>query len=355
MGHKRLAGARRHPRTWSPRPPADAGVDLPVRGMRGQDVAVRIERSATTVSWIPSDSVPGLLRLPFARGIMHYDPPPPLTLADVEEMRRRGEFRAANRLRAYIDVDDGRIVGAGYTGRPLMGLTPITVGALRIMLPAKANRDIQWQPEVRAGEATFVQTAGGRPGFSFLKPTWRWPFLVTKPFTIWTTVRLTWRVDGTSSQELIGASPFPRHWLYDHDGHLVQKSALTRNQVWARTIFGSHTPWGGEDQVPAVAEAETELERISPIASCVAIDGRRSAPCRPATTCSARTRLRRSSPWSSTARSRCTSTARSSAGSAQAPSSVNGHHSKGVGGRLTCVPPPKPVSPRSRETVSSWT
>jgi Cyclic nucleotide-binding domain len=230
--------------------------------MRGQDVAVRIERSATTVSWIPSDSVPGLLRLPFARGIMHYDPPPPLTLADVEEMRRRGEFRAANRLRAYIDVDDGRIVGAGYTGRPLMGLTPITVGALRIMLPAKANRDIQWQPEVRAGEATFVQTAGGRPGFSFLKPTWRWPFLVTKPFTIWTTVRLTWRVDGTSSQELIGASPFPRHWLYDHDGHLVQKSALTRNQVWARTIFGSHTPWGGEDQVPAVAEAETELERI---------------------------------------------------------------------------------------------
>jgi len=128
---------------------------------------------------------------------MHYDPPPPLTLADVEEMRRRGEFRAANRLRAYIDVDDGRIVGAGYTGRPLMGLTPITVGALRIMLPAKANRDIQWQPEVRAGEATFVQTAGGRPGFSFLKPTWRWPFLVTKPFTIWTTVRLTIRVDGT--------------------------------------------------------------------------------------------------------------------------------------------------------------
>ena len=77
---------------------------------------MRIERSATTVSWIPSDSIPGLLRLPFAR-IMHYDPPPPLTLADVEEKRRRGEFRAANRLRAYIDVDKGRIVGAGYTAR----------------------------------------------------------------------------------------------------------------------------------------------------------------------------------------------------------------------------------------------
>jgi len=63
------------------------------------------------------------------------------------------------------------------------------------------------------------------------------------------------------SQKLIGASPFPRHWLYDDDGHLVQKSALTRNQVWARTAFGSHTPWGGDDQAPEVADAETQLER----------------------------------------------------------------------------------------------
>jgi Cyclic nucleotide-binding domain len=227
-----------------------------------QDLAVRIERSATTISWIPSDSIPGLLRMPFARGIMHYDPPPPLALSEIDAMRRSGELRSANLLGAYIDVDDGRIVGAGYTGRTLMGVTPITAGRLRILLPTKSNREIQWQPDVRTTEATFVQTAGGRPGFSFLKPTWKWPFLVTKPFTIWTTIRLTINVDGTSTQELIGASPFPRHWLYDDGGQLVQKSALTRNQVWARTIFGSHTPWGGEDLTPAVAEAETALERV---------------------------------------------------------------------------------------------
>ena len=47
---------------------------------------------------------------------MHYDPPPPLTLTDLDGMRRRGEFRFANRLRAYIDVEDGRITGCGYTG-----------------------------------------------------------------------------------------------------------------------------------------------------------------------------------------------------------------------------------------------
>jgi hypothetical protein len=224
---------------------------------------MRIERSATSISWIPSDSIPGVLKVPFARGIMHYDPPPPMTLSDIDGMRRGGEFRFANRLHAYIDVVDGRITAAGYrgTGGTLMGRTPITAGPLRIMLPTKGNSAIQWEPAISDDSATFVQTAGGRPGFSFLRPSWRWPFVVTKPFTIWTTIQLTIGVDGTTSQTLVGASPFPRHWLYGSDGQVVEKSALTRLQVWARTIFGAHTPWGGEDLVPAVAEAETQLER----------------------------------------------------------------------------------------------
>jgi hypothetical protein len=222
---------------------------------------MRIERTVTTVSWIPSDSIPGLLKVPFSRGIMHYDPPPPLVLDDLDGMRQRGEFRFANVLRAYVEVEDGKIVDCGYSGRNLMGLTPITAGPLKIMLPTKGNRLIQWQPEVTSSGATFVQTAGGRPGFSFLKPAWRPPFLVTKPFTIWTTVKLTIGVDGTCSVSLVGASPFPRHWLYDDRGALAEKSALTRNKVWARTIFGSHTPWGGEELEVDVAAAETELER----------------------------------------------------------------------------------------------
>jgi hypothetical protein len=223
---------------------------------------MRIERTATSVSWIPSDSIPGLLRLPFAKGIMHYDPPPPLRLTDLEGMRRRGEFRFANVLGAFIEVEDGRIVDAGYTGRNVMGLTPVSAGPLRILLPTIAHRLIQWQPAVSDRKATFVQTGGGRPGFSFLKPSWRWPFLVTKPFTIWTTIRLTIDVEGNTTSALSGASPFPRHWLYGNDGDLVQKSAITRNQVWARTAFGSHSPWGGEDQAPEVAEPETPLERV---------------------------------------------------------------------------------------------
>jgi hypothetical protein len=66
---------------------------------------MQIARSATSISWIPSDSIPGLLKLPMEKGIMHYDPPPPLAVTDLEPMRRRGEFRFAN------------ILGPGSTSR----------------------------------------------------------------------------------------------------------------------------------------------------------------------------------------------------------------------------------------------
>ena len=149
---------------------------------------MQLQRSATSISWIPSGSVPAPLKLPFERGVMHYDPPPPLAITDLDAMRRRGEFRFANILRAWVDVEDGVIRDYGYAGGVLMGLTPITAGSLHVMLPTKPNREIRHVRQATAGSVTFAQTAGGRPGFSFLKPSARWPFLVTQPFTIWTTI-----------------------------------------------------------------------------------------------------------------------------------------------------------------------
>jgi hypothetical protein len=233
-----------------------------VFGGKKKEKRMRIERCATSVSWIPSDSLPGPVRLPFERGLMHYDPPPPLQLADLDGMRRRGEFRFANCLRAWIEVDDGKVLDCGYTGDGLvMGFTPFTAGPLRVMLPTKRNPEIRHSPEVVGTEATFVQTVGNRPGFSFVRPSVHWPFLRTRPFTIWTTIELTIGVDGSCRQRFVGASPFPRHWLYDDGGRLVEKAALTRSQVWLQTVFGMHTPWGGEDHVPVVAGPETALER----------------------------------------------------------------------------------------------
>ena len=77
------------------------------------------------------------LKLLMEKGMMHYDPPPPLTVTALEPMRRRGEFRFANVLRAWIDVEDGKIRDCRYAGGVIMGLTPITAGPMRVFLPTR--------------------------------------------------------------------------------------------------------------------------------------------------------------------------------------------------------------------------
>jgi hypothetical protein len=58
---------------------------------------------------------------------------------------------------------------------------------------------------------------------------------------------LTIHVDGGAEPRLVGASSFPRHWVYDHTGRLVAKSGFIDHDSWWREAFGSHTPWGAED------------------------------------------------------------------------------------------------------------
>jgi hypothetical protein len=77
----------------------------------------------------------------------------------------------------------------------------------------------------------------------------------------WTTVQLTIHTDGSVDHELVGASTFPRHWLYDSQGHLVARSGLIDFDTWYRGAHGEATPWGGEDTPAVVASLETALER----------------------------------------------------------------------------------------------
>ena len=48
---------------------------------------MRFESSAFSISWIPSEAVAGAMKLPFETGLAHYDPPPPETVTDLEELR----------------------------------------------------------------------------------------------------------------------------------------------------------------------------------------------------------------------------------------------------------------------------
>ena len=67
---------------------------------------MRIESSVTAISWIPSEAIEGMPKIPFELGIGHYDEPPPDRIApgDLARLRDEDRFREANDLRAWIEV-----------------------------------------------------------------------------------------------------------------------------------------------------------------------------------------------------------------------------------------------------------
>ena len=222
---------------------------------------IRHESSVIAVSWIPSEAIEGLPRLPFEVGITHYDQPPPDHLEDLEELRRTDRFREANELRAYVEVEDGRIVGHGYLGTGHIGATTVRVGPAAIRFPAVHLPDIQREPEIGPTSVQFSQTVGGRMGIPTPRPVRRKPYGQFWPSIAWTTLELTINADGSSTHRLAGASPFPRHWIYDNDGVLVQKSGVIDFAKWFNDSFGEHTPWGAVDSPAVVSAVESALER----------------------------------------------------------------------------------------------
>jgi CRP-like cAMP-binding protein len=78
---------------------------------------------------------------------------------------------------------------------------------------------------------------------------------------VWSTLALSIRADGTANFEVVGASSFPRHWIYGHDGTLQAKTGLIDFDTWYRESFGEKNPWGDEESPAVVTAVETELER----------------------------------------------------------------------------------------------
>lgn len=221
----------------------------------------RYESSVTAISWIPSEAIEGLSKVPFELGITHYDQPPPDRIEDLEELRTTDRFREANELRAYIEVEDGRIVGYGHLGQGHIGATTVRVGPAAIRFPAVHLPDIQPEPEVGPTSVRFTQTVGGRMGLPTPRPVPRRPYAQFWPSIAWTTLALTINADGSATHELLGASPFPRHWIYDDGGQLVEKSGVIDFGKWFNDAFGDHTPWGAQDSPAVVTAVETALER----------------------------------------------------------------------------------------------
>lgn len=222
---------------------------------------MRIESSVTSISWIPSEAVKGATKLPFEMGLAHYDDPPPDHIESLAELREADRFRFANQLSAWIEVDNGRIVDHGQSGAGEIGSTTISLGGRGMTIAAVAFPDKRQAPVVGDGWVRFTQTAGGRTGVPAPRKVNRPPFVQLAAPLAWTSLKLTIASDGTSHHELTGASPFPRHWVYDRDGNLAQKSGLVDFKRWYQHAFGRHTPWGDEDSPALVTQVETALER----------------------------------------------------------------------------------------------
>ena len=221
---------------------------------------MRIESSVTSISWIPSEAVTGMTKLPFEVGVTHYDNPPPDVIDDLEGLGASDGFRFANRLRAWIEVENGKIVDHAYAGGAVMGSTTVRLGK-PATFQAIGFPELQREPEVTPTSVRFVQTAGGRPAIPAPRRVRHPPFVQLKGPTVWSTLGLTIGVDGTARFDLAGASSFPRHWVYDAAGKLAQKAGLTDFKEWYRHAFGKHTPWGDEDSKVLVTTVETALER----------------------------------------------------------------------------------------------
>ena len=224
---------------------------------------MRIVKSVTSVTWIPSEAIEGMPKLPFELGITHYDDPPPdrIQEGELEALRAADRFREANELRAWIEVDDGKIIDSGYSGGAHVGSTRVNVGPKTLSFAGVKYPLIQHEPERGPDWVKFVQSAGGRMGLPAPRRVRGKPFLQIASASAWTTLQLIIYADGTAKYTLAGASPFPRHWIYDDEGKLVEKSGTVDFERWWRESFGPNMPWGGEDSPAVLAAAESELER----------------------------------------------------------------------------------------------
>jgi len=219
--------------------------------------------AATTISWIPSESVSGISRLGFDVGVgLHYDDPPPMEL-NADYLQDRGGFRLTNRLSAWAEVREGQIVDYGYQddSQSDLGLTKVALGKAKVQLVNVALPDLRGEAIGHGTHVEFTQTGGGRtvvPLPRLVKGGTHFQFVAP---IIWTTVSLTIYADGRTESRVAGASAFPRHWLYDGDGHLSAKAGFADFKGWYQSSFGKNTPWHGRDREVLVTSVETALER----------------------------------------------------------------------------------------------
>ena len=128
---------------------------------------IRIEDSVTSLSWIPREAIEGLPKIPFEVNATRYDEPPPdrLTEGDLETLLDAGRFRFVNRLRAWAEIEDGKIVRYGHEGQSLIGKTRVKLAASWSRFPPSRSRSCVLSRSPPKPRSDSSRLRAGEPGF----------------------------------------------------------------------------------------------------------------------------------------------------------------------------------------------
>ena len=211
------------PREGASIPAAHAGSTLARAGLGGDAEAMRYESSVTSLSWIPSEAVPAGMRVPFDTGILHYDPPPPDVSTTSPRCRRRTgsgspTCSGPGSKPARTARSPGTATAGGGPAGGFLGATTVRAGLLHRTFQAVQLPDRQRTPEEGPGWVRFSQTVGGRTAIPSPTDRVAAAYVQWQAPLVWTTLSLTLHADGRTEYAMTGASPFPRHWVYDDQG-----------------------------------------------------------------------------------------------------------------------------------------
>ena len=155
----------------------------------------------------------------------------------------------------------GQIVDAGYAGGGLMGRTTVRLAGLRTTFNPVPLPDIRHEPEVSDSAVRFVQTTGGRTGLPAPRRVKHPPFVQFKAPTVWTTLALTIRADGTSESEVHRREQVPAALgLRRRRGARREGRARRLQGLVPRRVRQAHAV-GRRDSSALVTAVESALER----------------------------------------------------------------------------------------------
>ncbi len=159
-----------------------------------------------------------------------------------------------------------------------MGATTVRVAARAATFAAPSMPDLRRRAEWGDDWVRFVQTVGGRTALPAPRRVNHPPFVQLRAPLVWSTLALTFHADGRCEYEMLGASIFPRHWVYDADGKLVGQGRARRLQavVPARVRQALAV---GQRELADVRHRGRDRARARPrdARSCAAARSRRSA------------------------------------------------------------------------------